>query len=598
MAAKVSAEGKDVATTKSEHYAHSTEPDIRLNPATKKPKKKKNWLKTDKLGENRSKKTKFGDGDVWRESTKLGPPSEEVDGWPGAKNGGKINDVITGAKGSGAKKVFVEKEIVYRHEDLTDQNAFNSKGVIDDKAGWEAYMKIVYEDDDDADTDDSGGDANTKGNTKPDQVPPKPNPPPPDPNTPPENTTKPCSLKSVTARDTNNMQNKTRVQSGQVTSTSPGILELVAYPVGPKSVELEAEIFEKDEKHPEWSCGTWKVAGPVKTEFPIPQRTGPNAYDLSTKGTKSSLGTAVVSLEVARQIFTADPTPYTLNVASCNGIVFRRTFRVFPPDTSKAYIEFRKADELKNALMTNLLSKLSVGGFEIRKKETGAAGIEFSAAWKSDKDWRCYCEGKLQGTYTVFAIELSKRFSFVSWPIPEPTIRTAQTTIQAINAAYYYFQKYTGGEPKNLLDLYVEIGAGAELKLFMGLTLKNYWQDAMKISGQGGAEGKLEGFVGVGLEFFGGDLFKARGRASLVVTITGTIQFYPELSAEVKGVLAPLSLSIVISWDLTKIIPLGPVGQWAFNQITLGKIAPKGEIKAEWKPWGQVPLFGPLKATF
>jgi hypothetical protein len=568
MPAKVSAEGFDVATTMSEHYAHSTEPDVRKpTPTTKK--KCKNWQKTDKLGENRSKKTKFGGGDVWRESTKLGPPSEDVDGWPGENNKGKINDEITGAKGSGAKKVFVEKEIVYRHEDLTDQNAFNSKGKIDDKAGWEAYMKIVYEDDDVATDDGSNADANTNANTTPEQAPPKPVDPKPVPTIGPARNPLPCTLQEVSLFS----DDQKRKQSG-TPKDEKAILEVV----GGGKAHLYAKVYQPCDKHVVWKCGSWSVQG-LTADCPVGIVTD-GAFGAALGGVErtnkgaGAVGAAALNFAAVYALCVVPPKPFVITADACEDH-FERTVRVFPTTELKGKLELDKLKEFAKA--DRLLQKFGEYGFRSLdwKIQLLVGSISASAKWKEDEtNWKAYCSGKLEGAVQLIFAEVRLKYRIADWFVPFPIVTLIQKALKGIN---YLFEKFTG-EPA--VDCFIFASFGVKISISCAILFKRYYQDGFKFPNYAvGAEGKVEIFLGIGLEA-AKKAVEAEGKAGTTISVKGEGSApIGETFAKIKVWLEwqPLVLSLKFKWDLTKLIP-GAGG--LFGSLVPGiKGEEKGDLK-------------------
>ena len=566
MAAKVSAEGKDVATTTSEHYAHSTEPDVRL-VNQKDPKKLKNWQKTDKLGEKRSTKTKFGDGYVWITPTKLGPPSEDVDGWPGTKNGGRVNAEIMAAAGAGAKKVFVEQKVVLRHTDLTEQNAGNSKGIIDNKAGWEAYMKIVYDDGGTATTNDSNANADTNANTDPQQAPPKPVEPKPTPTIGPAKNPLPCTLQEVTLFS----DDQKRKQSGTPKSEK-AILEVVG---GGKTVHLYSKVYQPCEKHVIWKSGSWSVKG-LTADYPVPGllTDGLGGVERSNKGSGGAVA-AALNFAVVYALCVVPPTPHVIMVDGCDGH-FERTVRVFPGTELKGKLEFDKLKEFVPKV-ERLLQKFGEYGFRSLdwKIQLLVGSISASAKWKEDEtDWKAYCTGKLEGAVQLISAEVRLKYRIADWFVPFPIVTLIQKALKGIN---YLFEKFTGSPA---VDCFIFASFGVKISISCAVIFKRYYNDGFKFPSYSiGAEGKVEIFLGIGLEA-AKKAVEAEGKAGTTISVKGEGSApVGECFAKVKIWLEwqPLVLSLKFKWDLTKLIP-GAGG--LFGSLVPGiKGEEKGDLK-------------------
>jgi hypothetical protein len=406
MSAKVSAEGKDVATTTSEHYAHTEGPDdVRLvNGTIETP--LKNWQKTDKLGEKRSQKTKFGGGWIWRTSTKLGPPSEDVDGWPGKNNGGKINAEITAADGAGAKKVWVEREVVLRHEDKTEQNAGNSKGKIDDEAGWQAYMKKGLKKPGTGGDDDSNADADTNANTDPNQKKPGDDEGGGGDDGTGGDTDVDCHLVAVT------MTHEGRAQSGARTAKSAKI-EVV--PEQDKQVELEAEFEGTCKEHPKWTA-TETSGKPMTGTSITPQKA---IISVSRDAAK-----AWTEIDAWRKAFAAKAETVTVVCAGHAGN-FTRTIDVYPAGKSPVTIPLAKAvpEGVNGAvavvswIVSRLLALLDIAlGLKIHHATGVNVGpsvdtpegfhvlqgdLEVETGWENDDDWKVFCVGSVESEEMV-----------------------------------------------------------------------------------------------------------------------------------------------------------------------------------------------------
>lgn len=148
MGTKVFANGLAVATTTSEHFGMNPDAvaaDIRKLGNAPTPRLSK--VASTELKVERSSKTKFDGGDVWRQPTEAGPPSTSIpaDKLPGIKNGGKVDGKVMAADGAGSPNVYVENARVECHTHLTRQNMNgaiqNSDGKIVDKAEAEAIEK-------------------------------------------------------------------------------------------------------------------------------------------------------------------------------------------------------------------------------------------------------------------------------------------------------------------------------------------------------------------------------------------------------------------------------------------------------------------------
>ncbi len=142
MGRRVTACGKAVATTTSDHMAKATLPDMRLMGQVIVP--RKNWIDSVHLAANKTTNTKFDGGWVWKQNTKCGepPPSKAApdDHLPGAANGMFVDGCAEAIEGQGAPTVYVEGLKAICKDHLTYQNHKNTLGIIVNAEELAAYL--------------------------------------------------------------------------------------------------------------------------------------------------------------------------------------------------------------------------------------------------------------------------------------------------------------------------------------------------------------------------------------------------------------------------------------------------------------------------
>lgn len=129
MSRTVTNQDRIIVTTKTDHEAFATSPDVCKLPGTAPPKPFNNWVTSDKLGAGATATVLIDGAPVWTAKGVLGPPSDPPHA--GVKGGVKSGTYRGEAKPTSySKNVILEGNPAVRALDKTTQNHGNTVGLV------------------------------------------------------------------------------------------------------------------------------------------------------------------------------------------------------------------------------------------------------------------------------------------------------------------------------------------------------------------------------------------------------------------------------------------------------------------------------------
>lgn len=501
MASTVAANSLEVATTTSDHIAHATEPDFRIAPGTAPSGVGLlNYIESEYLVRNLPALTEFNTGKIWVTPSECGapPPTKPPDGFPGAKNGGLVNSYAIVAPGAGSGNVFVEGEKVQRFTDKTLQNAKNSKGMINDRAGFEEYKKnfkpVTPKDlgkDGPKGGDDESGEGDPNAPTEPE---PASEPPPePEPETPPGED--PCIIKSATVVDKDGRQTE-----GGPTKREGGLLEVVPpKPMG-ETISLTA-VYEgecPEDQHPFWTVGGYwstKIDGATGS-FQA------RAFDVPM---------AITAIAPMMKLFDFLPRKYDISAVSHQS-TFTRIVHSYPNTQSHISLAFEQ--------FKKVISKFETLGKKFGLTEASGINalvgeVRFVAGWKETESHLATCQGKINGSFwPLLGMTLEKHISLIPLGQLFPALIPVVKFVQGVNWA---FEKVFGDV---LFDIYFVVRLAVNLNLTVAVSYSRVEGGKGEITLSG--TGRLE--IGLGARIYKG-WAKAEFFVRVEVVVAGGADF-------------------------------------------------------------------------